>query len=179
MIAVADCPSVPFLWTQYLRSVLTLFKFGTNIHSRINLLGFSGQGLRSQLHQSVFWSLFSTNRRGDHVSHFVRDWIGDTNFRCSQWNWADCIELLCFWIENVCSFHLFAASLQQHLYLKYCSVVFFLIRIVNWFLITFVDCHQGRERQILQETIHNFQSSFGSSASNPRQSGEPRCECQV
>ena len=40
-----------------------------------------------------------------------------------------------------------------------------------------VGCHQGRERQILQETIHNFQSSFGSSASNPRQQGEPRCEC--
>uniref|UniRef100_H3CTL6 Ankyrin repeat and sterile alpha motif domain containing 6 n=1 Tax=Tetraodon nigroviridis TaxID=99883 RepID=H3CTL6_TETNG len=35
---------------------------------------------------------------------------------------------------------------------------------------------KGRERQILQETIHNFQSSFGSSASTPRQAGEPRCE---
>ncbi len=49
---------------------------------------------------------------------------------------------------------------------------------VNWFSMTIVGCHQGRERQILQETIHNFQSSFGSSASNPRQPGEPRCECQ-
>lgn len=49
---------------------------------------------------------------------------------------------------------------------------------VNWFLMTVVGCRQGRERQILQETIHNFQSSFGSSASNPRQPGEPRCECQ-
>lgn len=38
---------------------------------------------------------------------------------------------------------------------------------------------QGRERQILQETIHNFQSSFGSSASNPRPPGEPRCECFI
>lgn len=45
----------------------------------------------------------------------------------------------------------------------------------NWFSI---DLRQGRERQILQETIHNFQSSFGSSASNPRQIGEPRCESQ-
>lgn len=41
-----------------------------------------------------------------------------------------------------------------------------------------VGCFQGRERQILQETIHNFQSSFGSSASTPRQAGEARCECQ-
>lgn len=47
----------------------------------------------------------------------------------------------------------------------------------NWFITTVVGFHQGRERQILQETIHNFQSSFGSSASNPRQPGEPRCEC--
>ncbi|XP_026148512.1 ankyrin repeat and SAM domain-containing protein 6 [Mastacembelus armatus] len=32
-----------------------------------------------------------------------------------------------------------------------------------------LNAGKGRERQILQETIHNFQSSFGSSASNPRQ----------
>lgn len=51
--------------------------------------------------------------------------------------------------------------------------------LVNWFLMTVAGCRQGRERQILQETIHNFQSSFGSSASNPRQPGEPRCECQM
>lgn len=38
---------------------------------------------------------------------------------------------------------------------------------------------QGRERQILQETIHNFQSSFGSSASNQRPSGYPRCEFSI
>uniref|UniRef100_A0A673N433 SAM domain-containing protein n=1 Tax=Sinocyclocheilus rhinocerous TaxID=307959 RepID=A0A673N433_9TELE len=31
-----------------------------------------------------------------------------------------------------------------------------------------LNAGKGRERQILQETIHNFQSSFGSSASNPR-----------
>ncbi|XP_067342406.1 ankyrin repeat and SAM domain-containing protein 6-like isoform X2 [Channa argus] len=37
-----------------------------------------------------------------------------------------------------------------------------------------LNAGKGRERQILQETIHNFQSSFGSSASNPRQTGEPR-----
>uniref|UniRef100_A0A4W6G1H9 Ankyrin repeat and sterile alpha motif domain containing 6 n=1 Tax=Lates calcarifer TaxID=8187 RepID=A0A4W6G1H9_LATCA len=37
-----------------------------------------------------------------------------------------------------------------------------------------LNAGKGRERQILQETIHNFQSSFGSSASNPRQPGEPR-----
>ncbi|XP_026219826.1 ankyrin repeat and SAM domain-containing protein 6 isoform X2 [Anabas testudineus] len=37
-----------------------------------------------------------------------------------------------------------------------------------------LNAGKGRERQILQETIHNFQSSFGSSASNPRQAGEPR-----
>uniref|UniRef100_A0A3Q3VZF7 Uncharacterized protein n=1 Tax=Mola mola TaxID=94237 RepID=A0A3Q3VZF7_MOLML len=37
-----------------------------------------------------------------------------------------------------------------------------------------LNAGKGRERQILQETIHNFQSSFGSSASNPRQQGEPR-----
>ena len=47
----------------------------------------------------------------------------------------------------------------------------------KWFITPVVGFHQGRERQILQETIHNFQSSFGSSASNPRQPGEPRCEC--
>uniref|UniRef100_A0A8C9Y5U5 Ankyrin repeat and sterile alpha motif domain containing 6 n=1 Tax=Sander lucioperca TaxID=283035 RepID=A0A8C9Y5U5_SANLU len=41
-----------------------------------------------------------------------------------------------------------------------------------------LNAGKGRERQILQETIHNFQSSFGSSASNPRQPGQPRCECQ-
>ncbi|KAM4606154.1 ankyrin repeat and SAM domain-containing protein 6 isoform 2-T2 [Polymixia lowei] len=39
-----------------------------------------------------------------------------------------------------------------------------------------LNAGKGRERQILQETIHNFQSSFGSSASNPRQPGPPRCE---
>ncbi|XP_068604142.1 ankyrin repeat and SAM domain-containing protein 6-like [Brachionichthys hirsutus] len=37
-----------------------------------------------------------------------------------------------------------------------------------------LNAGKGRERQILQETIHNFQSSFGSSASNPRQPGEAR-----
>ncbi|KAK9528013.1 hypothetical protein VZT92_014517 [Zoarces viviparus] len=37
-----------------------------------------------------------------------------------------------------------------------------------------LNAGKGRERQILQETIHNFQSSFGSSASNQRQPGEPR-----
>lgn len=37
-----------------------------------------------------------------------------------------------------------------------------------------LNAGKGRERQILQETIHNFQSSFGSSASNQRQIGEPR-----
>uniref|UniRef100_A0A8C2ZRF7 Ankyrin repeat and sterile alpha motif domain containing 6 n=1 Tax=Cyclopterus lumpus TaxID=8103 RepID=A0A8C2ZRF7_CYCLU len=42
-----------------------------------------------------------------------------------------------------------------------------------------LNAGKGRERQILQETIHNFQSSFGSSASNQRQPGEPRCECQT
>uniref|UniRef100_A0A673C844 Ankyrin repeat and sterile alpha motif domain containing 6 n=1 Tax=Sphaeramia orbicularis TaxID=375764 RepID=A0A673C844_9TELE len=42
-----------------------------------------------------------------------------------------------------------------------------------------LNAGKGRERQILQETIHNFQSSFGSSASNPRQAGQPRCEHQV
>ncbi|XP_056290487.1 ankyrin repeat and SAM domain-containing protein 6-like isoform X2 [Pseudoliparis swirei] len=40
--------------------------------------------------------------------------------------------------------------------------------------ITELNAGKGRERQILQETIHNFQSSFGSSASNQRQQGEPR-----
>uniref|UniRef100_A0A3B3ZJD0 SAM domain-containing protein n=1 Tax=Periophthalmus magnuspinnatus TaxID=409849 RepID=A0A3B3ZJD0_9GOBI len=39
-----------------------------------------------------------------------------------------------------------------------------------------LNAGKGRERQILQETIHNFQSSFGSSASNSRQAAEPRCE---
>uniref|UniRef100_A0A8K9V4Z1 SAM domain-containing protein n=1 Tax=Oncorhynchus mykiss TaxID=8022 RepID=A0A8K9V4Z1_ONCMY len=39
-----------------------------------------------------------------------------------------------------------------------------------------LNAGKGRERQILQETIHNFQSSFGSSASNPRPPGQPRCE---
>uniref|UniRef100_A0AAY4AHA2 NAD(+) ADP-ribosyltransferase n=1 Tax=Denticeps clupeoides TaxID=299321 RepID=A0AAY4AHA2_9TELE len=39
-----------------------------------------------------------------------------------------------------------------------------------------LNAGKGRERQILQETIHNFQSSFGSSASNPRPPGYPRCE---
>uniref|UniRef100_UPI0037E96708 ankyrin repeat and SAM domain-containing protein 6-like n=1 Tax=Semicossyphus pulcher TaxID=241346 RepID=UPI0037E96708 len=37
-----------------------------------------------------------------------------------------------------------------------------------------LNAGKGRERQILQETIHNFQSSFGSSASNTRPPGEPR-----
>ncbi|XP_066578140.1 ankyrin repeat and SAM domain-containing protein 6 [Amia ocellicauda] len=37
-----------------------------------------------------------------------------------------------------------------------------------------LNAGKGRERQILQETIHNFQSSFGSSASNPRPPGYPR-----
>nr|XP_055038597.1 ankyrin repeat and SAM domain-containing protein 6-like [Misgurnus anguillicaudatus] len=37
-----------------------------------------------------------------------------------------------------------------------------------------LNAGKGRERQILQETIHNFQSSFGSSASNPRPTGYPR-----
>ncbi|KAM8881222.1 ankyrin repeat and SAM domain-containing protein 6 isoform 1-T1 [Synchiropus picturatus] len=38
-----------------------------------------------------------------------------------------------------------------------------------------LNAGKGRERQILQETIHNFQSSFGSSASNSRQQGpQPR-----
>uniref|UniRef100_A0A3B3I3E4 Ankyrin repeat and sterile alpha motif domain containing 6 n=1 Tax=Oryzias latipes TaxID=8090 RepID=A0A3B3I3E4_ORYLA len=41
-----------------------------------------------------------------------------------------------------------------------------------------LNAGKGRERQILQETIHNFQSSFGSSASNPRKPGQPRCEWQ-
>ncbi|XP_051970988.1 ankyrin repeat and SAM domain-containing protein 6-like [Xyrauchen texanus] len=36
-----------------------------------------------------------------------------------------------------------------------------------------LNAGKGRERQILQETIHNFQSSFGSSASNPRPAGYP------
>ncbi|KAM9839368.1 ankyrin repeat and SAM domain-containing protein 6 [Aulostomus maculatus] len=36
-----------------------------------------------------------------------------------------------------------------------------------------LNAGKGRERQILQETIHNFQSSFGSSASNPRHQGQP------
>ncbi|XP_028290558.1 ankyrin repeat and SAM domain-containing protein 6 [Gouania willdenowi] len=37
-----------------------------------------------------------------------------------------------------------------------------------------LNAGKGRERQILQETIHNFQSSFGSSASNTRQAAEAR-----
>ncbi|XP_063062916.1 ankyrin repeat and SAM domain-containing protein 6-like [Engraulis encrasicolus] len=37
-----------------------------------------------------------------------------------------------------------------------------------------LNAGKGRERQILQETIHNFQSSFGSSASNARPPGYPR-----
>uniref|UniRef100_A0A8C9TBM8 Ankyrin repeat and sterile alpha motif domain containing 6 n=1 Tax=Scleropages formosus TaxID=113540 RepID=A0A8C9TBM8_SCLFO len=37
-----------------------------------------------------------------------------------------------------------------------------------------LNAGKGRERQILQETMHNFQSSFGSSASNPRPPGYPR-----
>ncbi|XP_030625635.1 ankyrin repeat and SAM domain-containing protein 6 isoform X2 [Chanos chanos] len=36
-----------------------------------------------------------------------------------------------------------------------------------------LNAGKGRERQILQETIHNFQSSFGSSASNHRPTGYP------
>uniref|UniRef100_A0A8C5NAR1 SAM domain-containing protein n=1 Tax=Gouania willdenowi TaxID=441366 RepID=A0A8C5NAR1_GOUWI len=40
-----------------------------------------------------------------------------------------------------------------------------------------LNAGKGRERQILQETIHNFQSSFGSSASNTRQAAEARCRC--
>ncbi|MGH0121744.1 UNVERIFIED_CONTAM: hypothetical protein FKN15_075160 [Acipenser sinensis] len=40
-----------------------------------------------------------------------------------------------------------------------------------------LNAGKGRERQILQETIHNFHSSFGSSASNPRPPGYPRCNC--
>uniref|UniRef100_A0A4W4H4P9 SAM domain-containing protein n=1 Tax=Electrophorus electricus TaxID=8005 RepID=A0A4W4H4P9_ELEEL len=39
-----------------------------------------------------------------------------------------------------------------------------------------LNAGKGRERQILQETIHNFQSSFGSSASNHRPAGCSRCE---
>uniref|UniRef100_A0A8C5BR85 SAM domain-containing protein n=1 Tax=Gadus morhua TaxID=8049 RepID=A0A8C5BR85_GADMO len=40
-----------------------------------------------------------------------------------------------------------------------------------------LNAGKGRERQILQQTIHNFQSSFGSSASNSRQpAAPPRCE---
>lgn len=49
----------------------------------------------------------------------------------------------------------------------------------HWCVTGTVACHQGRERQILQETIHNFQSSFGSSASNPRHPGQPQCELSV
>ncbi|KAL2085426.1 hypothetical protein ACEWY4_018746 [Coilia grayii] len=37
-----------------------------------------------------------------------------------------------------------------------------------------LNAGKGRERQILQETIHNFQSSFGSSASHSRPPGYPR-----
>ncbi|MGH0143611.1 UNVERIFIED_CONTAM: hypothetical protein FKN15_003685 [Acipenser sinensis] len=39
-----------------------------------------------------------------------------------------------------------------------------------------LNAGKGRERQILQETIHNFHSSFGSSASNPRPPGYPHCK---
>ncbi|KAM6953377.1 ankyrin repeat and SAM domain-containing protein 6 [Aplochiton taeniatus] len=39
-----------------------------------------------------------------------------------------------------------------------------------------LNAGKGRERQILQETIHNFQSSFGSSASNPRPPGHPHSQ---
>uniref|UniRef100_A0A8B9H256 Ankyrin repeat and sterile alpha motif domain containing 6 n=1 Tax=Astyanax mexicanus TaxID=7994 RepID=A0A8B9H256_ASTMX len=39
-----------------------------------------------------------------------------------------------------------------------------------------LNAGKGRERQLLQETIHNFQSSFGSSASNHRPAGYSRCE---
>ncbi|XP_015230443.1 PREDICTED: ankyrin repeat and SAM domain-containing protein 6 isoform X2 [Cyprinodon variegatus] len=42
-----------------------------------------------------------------------------------------------------------------------------------------LNAGKGRERQILQETIHNFQSSFGSSASNPRPPGQSRCKHQT
>ncbi|XP_072547741.1 ankyrin repeat and SAM domain-containing protein 6-like isoform X2 [Salminus brasiliensis] len=37
-----------------------------------------------------------------------------------------------------------------------------------------LNAGKGRERQLLQETIHNFQSSFGSSASNHRPAGYSR-----
>uniref|UniRef100_A0A4W3KK71 NAD(+) ADP-ribosyltransferase n=1 Tax=Callorhinchus milii TaxID=7868 RepID=A0A4W3KK71_CALMI len=39
-----------------------------------------------------------------------------------------------------------------------------------------LNAGKGRERQILQETIHNFHSSFGSSASNPRQHHVLQCK---
>ncbi|KAJ3611736.1 hypothetical protein NHX12_021750 [Muraenolepis orangiensis] len=42
--------------------------------------------------------------------------------------------------------------------------------------ITELNAGKGRERHILQQTIHNFQSSFGSSASNSRQPAPPSCE---
>lgn len=38
-----------------------------------------------------------------------------------------------------------------------------------------LNAGKGRERQILQETIHNFHSSFESSASNTRAPGNGPC----
>lgn len=38
-----------------------------------------------------------------------------------------------------------------------------------------LNAGKGRERQILQETIHNFHSSFESSASNTRAPGNSPC----
>ncbi|KAF6123027.1 ankyrin repeat and sterile alpha motif domain containing 6 [Phyllostomus discolor] len=38
-----------------------------------------------------------------------------------------------------------------------------------------LNAGKGRERQILQETIHNFHSSFESSASNTRAPGNNPC----
>lgn len=43
------------------------------------------------------------------------------------------------------------------------------------FCVSFQLPPQGRERQILQETIHNFHSSFESSASNTRAPGDNPC----
>lgn len=43
------------------------------------------------------------------------------------------------------------------------------------FCVCFQFPPQGRERQILQETIHNFHSSFESSASNTRAPGNNPC----
>ncbi|CAJ0932460.1 unnamed protein product [Ranitomeya imitator] len=39
-----------------------------------------------------------------------------------------------------------------------------------------LNAGKGRERQILQETIHNFHSSFESSASNTQQAGTHQCK---